>query len=83
MGLTTRTMAPGVDKMCLLIHLGRMSMSSSPSMRAIKETINILSKFFPETLGTAVLYQPPKYFIWLYVSLLNFPVRTQGCACER
>ena len=35
-------------------------------MEVIKETIQVLSKFFPETLGSAILYQPPKYFMWLY-----------------
>jgi hypothetical protein len=60
MGLCWRMMPPTVDKVCLVIHLHRMSMSTAPSMTATKETIDMLTKAFPEMLGTCILMQPPR-----------------------
>jgi len=64
--LATRTMAPARDKICLVLQLDRFSMRNQPPLWVTRESITMLTKGFPETLGTCVLYQPPAAFMHLY-----------------
>jgi len=54
--------ARGVDKLCVTINLENFSMYNVPPFGVTRETLEILQVAFPETLGTVVLWQPPRYF---------------------
>merc|ERR1712194_262463 len=62
MELCLRTMALGVDKMCVVLHLTEFSMFNNPPMKVTRETIEILATCYPETLGHAVFIGAPRYF---------------------
>jgi len=52
----------GADKIMLFLHMTEFSMFNQPPMSVTKETIMVMSTAFPESLGTAVIYNPPVYF---------------------
>lgn len=51
-----------VDKICLVIKLQNFSLLNSPPWATTKETLQILTGCFPETLGHAIAYRPPAIF---------------------
>lgn len=55
--------APGVDKICTIFNLEDFSFLQQPPFSVVKEFAEIMQVVFPETLGTAVLWQPPKAFL--------------------
>ncbi|GAQ81173.1 Sec14p-like phosphatidylinositol transfer family protein [Klebsormidium nitens] len=55
------TMA-GSEKIVWLIDFHKWSLRSSPPMKTSRQTLDILQNHFPERLGLAVCYNPPKMF---------------------
>ncbi|XP_065854459.1 uncharacterized protein [Euphorbia lathyris] len=55
------TMNPGEEQMVWLIDFQRWTMGSI-SIKAARETANVLQNRYPERLGLAILYNPPKVF---------------------
>lgn len=51
-----------VDKICLVIKLQNFSLLNSPPWATTRETLQILTGCFPETLGHAIAYRPPSIF---------------------
>ncbi|KAG8647976.1 phosphatidylinositol transfer protein 3 isoform X2 [Manihot esculenta] len=62
------TMNPDQEQMVWLIDFQQWTMSSI-SVKAARETANILQNHYPERLGLAILYNPPKVFesFWMMV----------------
>lgn len=60
--LATRLNQPYADKYLVFMHLNNFSIFNNPPFRATKETIQMLSKCYPERLGHCICYQPPTYF---------------------
>lgn len=62
------TMNPDQEQMVWLIDFQQWTMSSI-SVKAARETANILQNHYPERLGLAILYNPPKVFesFWMLV----------------
>jgi len=58
--LAIKEMGDAVDKYVIFMHLYDFSLLSSPPMRSTKETIEMLTKCFPERLGHCILYQVRK-----------------------
>ncbi|KAL8493577.1 hypothetical protein ACS0TY_024669 [Phlomoides rotata] len=58
----------GQEQMVWLIDFGRWNMSSI-SVKLVRETARVLQDHYPERLGIAILYNPPKVFesFWLLV----------------
>jgi len=78
MELAMRTMAlqgKKCDKIVVFIHMTDFSVWNQPSMAMTKETLNIFSTVHPESLGIAVVLDPPYYFLtfWRTVSGLIDP----------
>lgn len=57
-----RHAAAEVDKICLVIKLQNFSLLNSPPWATTKETLQVLTGCFPETLGHAIVYRPPAIF---------------------
>lgn len=57
---------PGKEQMVWLIDFQKWNMSSI-SVKVTRETANVLQNRYPERLGLAILYNPPKVFesFWL------------------
>ncbi|KDP39616.1 hypothetical protein JCGZ_02636 [Jatropha curcas] len=55
------TMNPDHEQMVWLVDFQRWTMASI-SVKAARETANILQNHYPERLGLAILYNPPKVF---------------------
>ncbi|KAL8168244.1 hypothetical protein V2J09_009743 [Rumex salicifolius] len=52
----------GQEQMSWLIDFTGWSLSNSVPMKTARETINILQNHYPERLGVAFLYNPPRIF---------------------
>ncbi|KAL9245864.1 hypothetical protein vseg_019466 [Gypsophila vaccaria] len=52
----------GQEQMCWLIDYTGFSMSTNVSVRTARDIINILQNHYPERLGVAFLYNPPRIF---------------------
>ncbi|KAH9605636.1 hypothetical protein KSS87_021612 [Heliosperma pusillum] len=50
------------EQMCWLIDYTGFSMSTNVSVRTARDIINILQNHYPERLGVAFLYNPPRIF---------------------
>lgn len=53
--------AEGVDKICVVMNLEGFSVFNAVPAQVIRETIDILTVVYPETLGVAIVWQPPRY----------------------
>ena len=60
------------DKIMLLMHLTSFSIFNNPPPAVTKETIQILSGSFPESLGVCILLDAPGYFRTFYAMIKNF-----------
>ena len=60
------------DKIMLLMHLTSFSIFNNPPSAVTKETIQILSGSFPESLGVCILLDAPGYFRAFYSMIKNF-----------
>ncbi|KAF6147746.1 hypothetical protein GIB67_006719 [Kingdonia uniflora] len=58
-------LTPGQEQMVWLIDFQQWNMSSI-SVKATRETANVLQNHYPERLGLAILYNPPKIFESFY-----------------
>ncbi|KAH9301003.1 hypothetical protein KI387_012586, partial [Taxus chinensis] len=52
----------GQEQMVWLIDFSGWSLSNSVPIKTARETINILQNHYPERLGVALLYNPPRIF---------------------
>ncbi|TXG66473.1 hypothetical protein EZV62_007748 [Acer yangbiense] len=59
---------PGMEQILWLIDFQHWTMSSL-SIRVVRETAHVLQAHYPERLGLAILYNPPKIFkpFWMMV----------------
>ncbi|KAJ2844380.1 hypothetical protein IWW36_005213, partial [Coemansia brasiliensis] len=64
--LCIRHMCPGVEKVTLAIDATNWGFSSSVSVGTAKKFLDILSNHYPERLGRAVVFMPPKFFVAFY-----------------
>ncbi|KAJ1744101.1 hypothetical protein H4R22_000228 [Coemansia sp. RSA 1290] len=64
--LCIRHMCPGVEKVTLAIDATNWGFSSSVSIGTAKKFLDILSNHYPERLGRAVVFMPPKLFVGFY-----------------
>lgn len=85
------TMNPDQEQMVWLIDFQQWTMSSI-SVKAARETANILQNHYPERLGLAILYNPPKVFesFWMVCysvaitdKIFHFGFLTVGLYCSR
>ncbi|KAJ2358049.1 hypothetical protein IWW50_001317 [Coemansia erecta] len=61
-----RHMRPGVEKVALAIDTTNWGFSNSVSIGTAKKFLDILSNHYPERLGRAVVFVPPKFFVAFY-----------------
>ncbi|KAJ2234480.1 hypothetical protein H4R99_007254 [Coemansia sp. RSA 1722] len=61
-----RHMCPGVEKVTLAIDATQWGFSSSVSIGTAKKFLDILGNHYPERLGRAVIFMPPKFFVAFY-----------------
>jgi len=52
----------GVDKVTVVVNLEAFSMKNSVDIRAVRETVEMLTVVHPETLGSCILWQVPTIF---------------------
>ncbi|KAL7081547.1 hypothetical protein ACP275_14G046900 [Erythranthe tilingii] len=52
----------GQEQMAWLIDFTGLSLSTNVSIKSAKDTVNILQNHYPERLGIAFLYSPPRIF---------------------
>ncbi|KAJ1647626.1 hypothetical protein LPJ64_001005 [Coemansia asiatica] len=64
--LCIRHMCPGVEKVTLAIDATQWGFSSSVSIGTAKKFLDILGNHYPERLGRAVIFNPPKFFVAFY-----------------
>ncbi|KAJ1816722.1 hypothetical protein LPJ75_001931 [Coemansia sp. RSA 2598] len=64
--LCIRHMCPGVEKVTLAIDATQWGFSSSVSIGTAKKFLDILGNHYPERLGRAVIFMPPKFFVAFY-----------------
>ncbi|KAJ2306650.1 hypothetical protein IWW51_004189, partial [Coemansia sp. RSA 2702] len=64
--LCIRHMRPGVEKVTLAIDTTNWGFSNSVSIGTAKKFLDILSNHYPERLGRAVVFVPPKLFVAFY-----------------
>lgn len=53
---------PGQEQMAWLIDFTGWSITNNVPLKSARETINILQNHYPERLGIAILYNPPRVF---------------------
>jgi len=58
--------ADGVDKICVVLDLAGCSAWNAPSMDITREVVDILATVFPETLGTCICWQAPRYWRYMF-----------------
>lgn len=65
-------LAPGREQMVWLIDFEGFNLSNI-SVKVTRETAHVLQERYPERLGVAILYNPPKFFepFWMVVPKLN------------
>ncbi|KAJ2390574.1 hypothetical protein GGI05_003183 [Coemansia sp. RSA 2603] len=61
-----RHMAPGVEKVTLAIDATSWGFSNSVSIGTAKKFLDVLGNHYPERLGRAVIFQPPRFFVGFY-----------------
>eukprot|EP00850_Spirogloea_muscicola_P002566 SM000010S04204 [mRNA] locus=s10:258012:260107:+ [translate_table: standard] len=70
------SLPPDQEQMVWLIDFRGWTFRSSPPMRSSRETLNILQNHYPERLGLAILYNPPRIFetFWSLIKPFIDPV---------
>ncbi|KAJ2723351.1 hypothetical protein GGI07_002704 [Coemansia sp. Benny D115] len=61
-----RHMVPGVEKVTLAIDATHWGFSNSVSVGTAKKFLDVLSNHYPERLGKAVVFSPPRFFVGFY-----------------
>ncbi|KAJ2550306.1 hypothetical protein EV175_004122 [Coemansia sp. RSA 1933] len=61
-----RNMRPGVEKVTLAIDATHWGFSNSVSIGTAKKFLEILANHYPERLGRAVIFMPPRFFVAFY-----------------
>ncbi|KAJ1960877.1 hypothetical protein GGI12_003561 [Dipsacomyces acuminosporus] len=64
--LCIRRMPPGVEKVSLAIDAAQWGFSNSVAIGTAKKFLEVLSNHYPERLGRAVIFLPPKFFVAFY-----------------
>jgi hypothetical protein len=73
-----RQMPNDVDKYVVILHLQNWSITNIPPFKVTIETIQMLTKCYPERLGHCVLYKPPGMFSAFWKTVKGFvDVKTQ------
>uniref|UniRef100_A0A7S0BC14 CRAL-TRIO domain-containing protein n=1 Tax=Rhodosorus marinus TaxID=101924 RepID=A0A7S0BC14_9RHOD len=63
---------PPQEKITLLLDFKGYSMRNAPSIKTMRETLNILQNHYPETLGIAVCVEAPALFSTMYKMIKPF-----------
>ena len=73
-------LAPDQEQMVWLIDFEGFNLSNI-SVKVTRETAHVLQECYPERLGLAILYNPPKFFepFWKVLPKLNFVFQ---CYCS-
>lgn len=73
----------GVGKMTWLIDFEGYSYRNAPPVTLAMKTLNVLQNHYPERLGLAVCYHPPKLFsiTWKVSMLCSSSSTTLCCSC--
>lgn len=73
-------LAPDQEQMVWLIDFEGFNLSHI-SVKVTRETAHVLQDCYPERLGVAILYNPPKFFepFWKVLPKLNFVFQ---CYCS-
>lgn len=61
-----RHMRPGVEKVTLAINATYWGFSNAVSLGTAKKFLDVLGNHYPERLGRAVIFQPPRFFVAFY-----------------
>ncbi|KAI7833320.1 CRAL-TRIO domain-containing protein, partial [Kickxella alabastrina] len=67
-----RNMPPGVEKVTLAIDATHWGFSNAVSIGIAKKFLDILGNHYPERLGRAVVFMPPKFFVAFYSLVSSF-----------
>ncbi|KAJ2160316.1 hypothetical protein GGF46_002362 [Coemansia sp. RSA 552] len=67
-----RHMRPGVEKVTLAIDTTNWGFSNSVSIGTAKKFLEVLSNHYPERLGRAVVFVPPKFFVTFFTLVSPF-----------
>ncbi|KAJ1668896.1 hypothetical protein EV178_000160 [Coemansia sp. RSA 1646] len=67
-----RHMRPGVEKVTLAIDATHWGFSNSVSIGTAKKFLEILANHYPERLGRAVIFMPPRFFVAFYTLVSPF-----------
>lgn len=70
------------EQMVWLLDLQGYSISNAPPMKTSRETLSVLQDQYPERLGKAILYNPPRlfYYFWRMISPFIDPNTAQKVA---
>mmetsp|Transcript_21539 Transcript_21539/g.46678 ORF Transcript_21539/g.46678 Transcript_21539/m.46678 type:complete len:253 (+) Transcript_21539:155-913(+) len=61
-----------VDKYVVFVHLNTFSIFNAPGIKSTLETLQMLSRCFPERMGHCVAFCPPLYFYVVWESVKGF-----------
>ncbi|KAJ1953512.1 hypothetical protein EC988_002951 [Linderina pennispora] len=64
--MVIRNMPKGVEKVSLAIDASHWGFSNSVSIGTAKKFLDVLANHYPERLGRAVIFRPPKFFTAFY-----------------
>lgn len=67
-----RQMGGGVQKILVFIKLEEFAFRTIPPLAVTKETIQMLSNYYPERLGHCVLFKGPRVFSMFFDSVKHF-----------
>ncbi|KAI8324602.1 CRAL/TRIO domain-containing protein, partial [Martensiomyces pterosporus] len=70
--LCIRHMRPGVEKVSLAIDAAHWGFSNSVAIGTAKKFLEVLANHYPERLGRAVIFLPPKFFVAFYALVSPF-----------
>ncbi|KAJ2828609.1 hypothetical protein FBU31_002882 [Coemansia sp. 'formosensis'] len=72
MEASIRHMRPGVEKVILAVDATHWSFSNSVSVGTARKFLDTLANHYPERLGHAIIFNPPKFFVAFYSLLSPF-----------
>ncbi|KAJ2460955.1 hypothetical protein GGF42_000506 [Coemansia sp. RSA 2424] len=72
MEASIRHMSPGVEKVVLAVDATHWGFSNSVSISTARKFLDTLANHYPERLGHAIIFNPPKLFVGFYSLLSPF-----------
>ncbi|KAJ1816775.1 hypothetical protein LPJ60_005165, partial [Coemansia sp. RSA 2675] len=72
MEIGIRHMRPDVEKVILAVDATHWSFSNSVSIGTARKFLDTLANHYPERLGHAIIFNPPKFFVAFYSLLSPF-----------